>query len=412
MADLRPLIVEADGPECRNLVAMFAGWRIIPDVAPDGPYALHMMEKGGEAGQPYNLILARADIPGQDGYQLAEQIYSREDLRRPAVILMTAGMPHSKGTPGSEKSVSAYLARPIGPSQLLNAIDTVWKRKAAASPNAPAPHPKDTRRLRILSVEDNAFNQMVVSTLLEQDGHSVDLAGNGYEAIEAIERESFDLVLMDVQMPEMDGIQAAGVIRDREKTTGGRIPIVAMTARAMIGDRERCLAAGMDGYLSKPVHTEELRRLLDRIGSMMPVGAVRSPHHDHGDGLSRVLPDRKALLRLVEGDEELLGRMVVIFREQSRRLLGELGTSIEQGDASGVNESAHALKGSLSYWCQGAAFQIARRLETKGRTGDLEGAREDGERLAAEYEILEAELTKALQQTRDEEEPSCLSEPS
>ncbi|HMI31376.1 MAG TPA: PAS domain S-box protein [Candidatus Limnocylindrales bacterium] len=414
LSELRPLIVQADGPECRGLVAMFAGWRIIADVAPDGPFALHMLESARRRGEPYNLVLAQAEIPGQDGYELADEIHAQDDLG-PPVILMTAGMPHSKGTAGGGITVAAYLARPIGPSQLLNAIDMVWKRKSSdAASDAPTPERKDLKRpLRILSVEDNAFNQMFVSSLLEQDGHSVDLAATGYEALEALERESFDLVLMDVQMPEMDGIQAAGVIREREKKTGGRIPIVAMTARAMIGDRERCLAAGMDGYLSKPVHSEELRRLVDRVGSMGQA-APQPPPSDPGDrGVEhRVIPDLKALLRKVEGDVSLLTRMAGIFRDQSRRLLGDLNAAIERGDAAGVNEAAHALKGSLAFWCQGSAFQIARRLEAKGRTRDLEGAREDGERLAEEYGRLEGELMTVLKQTQDEEESSCLPEPS
>jgi HPt (histidine-containing phosphotransfer) domain-containing protein len=175
----------------------------------------------------------------------------------------------------------------------------------------------------------------------------------------------------------------------------------------MIGDRERCLAAGMDGYLSKPVHAEELRRLLNRIGSMGP--GPQSLPSDPGDRdrEHRVLPDRKALLRKVEGDTALLARMLGIFREQSRRLLGELKAAIEQGDAAGVNEAAHALKGSLAFWSQGTAFEAARRLEAKGRNGDLDGAREDGERLVAEYGRLEGELTKVLEQTRNEEESSC-----
>jgi two-component system sensor histidine kinase/response regulator len=415
LLDLRPLIVQADGPECRGLVAMFAGWRIIADVAPDGPYALHMLESACRRGEPYNLILVHAEIPGQDGYDLADEIHAQEELGDPAVILMTAGMPHTKSAAGGGTGVSAYLARPIGPSQLLNAIDLVWERRAsAATTPAPAPEAKDLKkRLRILSVEDNAFNQMFVSSLLEQDGHNVDLAATGYEALEALERESFDLVLMDVQMPEMDGIQAAGVIREREKATGGRIPIVAMTARAMIGDRERCLAAGMDGYLSKPVHAEDLRRLLDRVGSMgsepkrSPPPQSPPSYPGGGDREHRVIPDRRTLLRKVEGDEVLLARMLGIFREQSRRLLGDLKSAIEQGDAAGVNEAAHALKGSLAFWCQGEAFQAARQLEAKGRNGDLEGAWEDGERLAVEYEKLEGELVTMLEQTRDEEESSC-----
>jgi PAS domain S-box-containing protein len=412
--DLRPLIVEPDGPECRGLVAMFAGWRIIADVAPDGPYALHLLESAQRAGSPFNLVLVRADTPKQDGYELADVIHARDDLGSPAVVLMTAGMPHSRRTVEG-KGVSAYLARPIGPSQLLNAIDSVWKRMSrVAGPPAPEPETDGAKRsLRVLSVEDNAFNQMVVTSLLEQGGHRVDLAGNGIEAIEAIAREAFDLVLMDVQMPEMDGLQAAGVIRDREKTTGGRIPIVAMTARAMIGDRERCLAAGMDGYLSKPVHAEELRRLLSRIVAMTPTLDSPGSLDPAPERASRgVLPDRDALLRSVEGDAALLERMARIFREQSRRLIEELKAAIEQGDAYGVNEAAHALKGSLAYWCQGDAFEIARRLEAKGRTGDLDGAREDGERLAVEYGKLEVELTTVLRLTLDEEEPTCLHEPS
>ena len=412
LGDLKPLIVERDGAECRGLVAMFAGWRVIADVAPDGAYALNIMEAAHRRGEPFNVVLVDSGYAAADGYDLAEKIHARkDDLGEPAVILLTEGMLSQTGRSREGTGVSAYLARPIGPSQLLNAIDLVWKRRESESQSLlldgePADRP---RKLRVLSVEDNAFNQMVVTGLLEQDGHTVDVAANGYEAIEALERKTFDLVLMDVQMPEMDGIQAAGVIRDRERTSGGRIPIVAMTARAMIGDRERCLAAGMDGYLSKPVHADDLRKLMDRIGSEPGVGA---PQPATGDTASKVLPDLECLLRRVEGDLELLGRMAGIFRQQSRRLIEELMAAIARSDGTAVNEAAHALKGSIAYWCQGKAYQIARELEEKGRSGDLAGASAYGEMLAEEYGQLERELTTILQKANDEEVETCLPEPS
>jgi CheY-like chemotaxis protein len=199
---------------------------------------------------------------------------------------------------------------------------------------------------------------------------------------------------MDIQMPQMDGIQAAEIIRDREKTLGGRIPIIAVTARAMGGDRERCLAAGMDGYLCKPVHADELRRLLDRIGGALvavpPELFVADPTEEE-----LAIPGRQVLLDRVEGDGELLGRMVTLFRDQSERLLGDLQTAIERSDAPAVNESAHALKGSIAYWCQGKAYHIARTLEERGRSGELQNAGRECEQLRLEYARLEETLTLA-----------------
>jgi PAS domain S-box-containing protein len=413
MGDLRPLIVERDGPECRGLVDMFAGWGVTANVAPTGLYAMNILDAAVWRGEPFNLILVDSGHADIDGSELAEQIDARRrELGNPAVILMTEEMLHRTGQSREGTGVSAYLTRPIGPTQLRNAMDLVWKRRMSAVPSAsPVDELIDTtRKLHVLSVEDNTFNQMVVTSRLEQDGHTVAVAANGYEAIEALERGTFDLVLMDVQMPQMDGIQATGVIRDREKSSGGRIPIVAMTARAMVGDRERCLAAGMDGYLAKPVHAEDLRRLLDRIGSASGLAALDSP--PAGEPVFDVLPDRDGLLRRVQGDAELLERMVKIFREQSRQLIEELMDAITRSDGKAVNEAAHALKGSIAYWCQGRAFQIARELEAQGRSGDLAGAFEAGQELVAEYEKLESDLTTVLRGANDQEVEPCHLEPS
>jgi CheY-like chemotaxis protein len=228
-------------------------------------------------------------MPGMDGFALVERIRERPELSTATIMMLTSAGHRGDAARCHELGVSAYLLKPIRQSELREAVARVLgaREQQGAIPLITRFSLHDAREpsasLRILLAEDNVVNQRLASRLLEKRGHSVVLAGNGREALEALEKESFDLVLMDVQMPEMDGMEATAAIRKVEKRTGGHVAVIALTAHAMKGDREKCLAAGMDGYLTKPIRPQELDDALEacvknrqvKMSALAPVEQIK-----------------------------------------------------------------------------------------------------------------------------------------
>jgi two-component system sensor histidine kinase/response regulator len=214
-------------------------------------------------------------MPEMDGFMLMEQIRERRISAAGAVVMLTSTGQRGDAARCAELGIAAHLTKPAGLSQLMEAM-----QKALADAPAPASEITDQRMcedqtgLRILLAEDNVVNQKLAMRLLQRHGHAVTVVDNGRAALNAVERELFDVVLMDVQMPEMDGFEATGAIRQSENGTGRHLPVVAMTAHAMSGDRERCLDAGMDGYVSKPVRPQELLAEISRVRAALLDGGV------------------------------------------------------------------------------------------------------------------------------------------
>ena len=220
-----------------------------------------MLEEADRSGGGFALLLVDALLPDMDGFSLVERVRQQGDLRKITILMLTSAGQRGDAARCRQLGIAAYLLKPIIQPQLLEAIMKILGTKAQADqPPLVTRHSlrEAQRGLRVLLAEDNAVNQLLASRLLEKHGHSVVVASNGRKALEALEKQKFDLVVMDVSMPEMDGIEAAAAIRAREGGTGSHIPIIAMTAHAMKGDRERCLAAGMDAYVSKPLRASEL----------------------------------------------------------------------------------------------------------------------------------------------------------
>jgi two-component system, sensor histidine kinase and response regulator len=236
---------------------------------------------------------------------------------------------------------------------------------------------------RFLLVEDNPVNQKLAVRLLEKQGHAVIVANNGREAIERLEHDKFrgfDAVLMDVQMPEMDGFEATAEIRRREAHAGARLPIVAMTAHAMKGDRERCLAAGMDGYVSKPISPAALAAEIERV-ALTPAA--------HSAPASFVLQE---MLRRLQGNDELLGELVRLFVVDAPKQITEIHAALEANAASRLEYAAHSLKGSAASLGAQALAAVAKKLEFRGREENLEGAQGELAELDHEWEQLKPEL--------------------
>jgi two-component system sensor histidine kinase/response regulator len=247
--------------------------------------------------------------------------------------------------------------------------------------------------LKVLLAEDNVTNQKLAVAILKKNGHAVTVAENGRRAVELFEREEFDLVLMDMQMPEMDGIEATAAIRAIEGTTGVRTPIVAVTANAMMGDRERCLSAGMDDYLSKPLRADDLLKAIQRVVSfsktMNPGSGSKAPVN-RSDVIE--VFDYAASVAQLEGDEELLGQLVSVFLGQLPSLLPPLDAAVVAGDAPAIRRTAHALSSSVCVLAAPRARNIARKLEALGLSADLSEAGRTHQELLVEFEALQKAL--------------------
>jgi CheY-like chemotaxis protein len=268
---------------------MLLRWHMKPTAVDGATAALAQLSAALEAGEPYPLILTDMHMPGMDGFALIERIRQRPELSAATIMMLTSAGHRGDAARCQELGVSAYLLKPIRQSELREAVARVLgaREHEGAIPLITRFSLQDAREpdayLRVLLAEDNLVNQRLVVRLLEKRGHRVVVAGTGLEALKALEKESFDLVLMDLQMPEMDGFEATMGIREKEKSTGAHQAIVALTAHAMKGDREKCLAAGMDGYLTKPIRPQELDQLLEiYVARRMEARSVTEPAMPRG----------------------------------------------------------------------------------------------------------------------------------
>jgi CheY-like chemotaxis protein/anti-sigma regulatory factor (Ser/Thr protein kinase) len=266
----RALIVDDNATNRVFLREQLRVWGVEADEAPDGPTALERLRAAAAAGSAHQVALLDMQMPGMDGLELARAIKDDPDLAGVKLLLLSSWAEAGHNGDGHEAGIDARLLKPIRASRLLAQLVALLGRGSTAAPLSPkrtAPEPPaspPTRSARILVAEDNAVNQKLIARILEKKGHRVDVVGNGREAVDAVMKVGYDLVLMDVQMPEMDGLEATRRIRAADRPAVARIPIIALTANAMQGDQERCLSAGMDDYLSKPVKPADLTATLDR----------------------------------------------------------------------------------------------------------------------------------------------------
>jgi signal transduction histidine kinase/DNA-binding response OmpR family regulator len=266
---VRVLVVDDNRTNRRIMEGMLKRWEMKVTSVEGGEEALAQLCAAREAGEHYELVLMDMHMPGMDGFALVERIRQNPELSTATIMMLTSAGHRGDAARCQELGVSAYLLKPIRQSELREALARVLgaKEQRGAIPLITRFSSHDAREpsalLRVLIAEDNLVNQRLATRLLEKRGHSVVVAGDSREALAACENESFDLILMDVQMPEMDGLEATAAIREKEKGSGNHLPIVALTAHAMKGDREKCLAAGMDGYLTKPIRPPELDELLE-----------------------------------------------------------------------------------------------------------------------------------------------------
>ena len=390
---LRVLVVDDNATNRHVLRQMLGSWRMSAHSAESGRTALMLLETAAQAGERFPLVILDSHMPDMDRFAVAQSIRSNPALSTATLMMLTSDSHPGDVARCRELGVSAYVTKPLRQSELLDAVMTALGRAAVVPDRTPAfqATPGDTRTLRILLAEDNPVNQQLALAILAKRGHSVRVAHNGREAVEAVEQETFDLVLMDVHMPEMGGFEATGLIRERERIHGGHLPIVAVTARAMSGDRERCLEAGMDDYVTKPVKVKDLLGVIDQLVGT-GTAAAEEPVDDAAESAFEdlVLRDR------FDGDLDLLRIVASTCMETTPPLLSDIRVAIAAGDAGSVSRIAHRLRGSLGNFGAAEAVDAAFRLETMGMAGDLKGAEDACEMLIDGYETLRSGLDRLL----------------
>jgi two-component system, sensor histidine kinase and response regulator len=396
---LRILVVDDHLTNRRVLEEILKRWGAEPTSVEGGKKALSELLSACQAEQPYQLLVTDTNMPGMDGFDLVEQIRRNPELSPVTIMMLTSAGQRGDVERCRGLGVLSYLYKPVRKRELLAAILSALGQDRSAPP-APAgielPRPERPKGLQILLAEDNRVNQTVAIRMLEKMGHSVVVAGNGQMALSLLKTQRFDMVLMDIQMPEMDGLTATRKIRESEQSTQYHLPIIAMTAHAMKGDRERCLEAGMDGYVSKPISSQLLEEAIaaalrgPEIG--MTVTSLKTPKKE-------VTPpaligwDMGKTRERLGGDENLLREVIGIFLEEVPRHLADLGQAVAHGNAKAVEEIAHTLKGELGYLNIAESLRKASALEALGRNNDLGQA-------ADIFALFESELSEVLTSIR------------
>lgn len=372
---------------------MLHHWMMRPTLAASAPEGLAVLEQAGSAGTPFPLVLLDAQMPDMDGFALAERIKHDPNLAGATIMMLTSAGQRGDAQRCRELGIAVYLIKPIRQSELLEAILAALGKAPASGERATVitRHTlRETRRkLQILLAEDNPVNQQLVMRLLEKRGHIVTVVSDGREVLATLEKSRFDLVLMDVQMTVMDGLQATAAIRTKEKSDGMHLPIIATTAHAMAEDRDRCLAAGMDAYISKPIQADELIAMVEGIVPANAVGGKKLL----GVEKPAVL-DRMVALERLQGDSELLAELAEVFLKDHPRLLAELRNSLSEGDLIGLERAAHTIKGSAGNFAARRAVDAAIELERAARSGDFAECRRLCSVLETELDSLKPEITR------------------
>jgi CheY-like chemotaxis protein/HPt (histidine-containing phosphotransfer) domain-containing protein len=366
LTGLPVLIVDDNSVNRRVLNDLLIRWKMRPTVADSGAAAMQALLDANAQGRPFALVLLDANMPGMDGFEVARRIRDDASLASATIMMLSSSGHFDEGNKCREVGVATHLTKPVDQRELLSAIGRIVAHESgprASLPSSMLPAELPERRLHVLLAEDNAVNQRLAASLLERRGHKVTIAANGRRALAAIRQEPFDVVLMDVQMPEMGGFDATSAIRAWERETGSHVAIIAMTAHAMKGDRERCLAAGMDEYLTKPL---DPRRLCALVEQMAPGGANGIGTEEAAENL----PPR--VLARVGGDRQLLAEISRLFVDEAPRHLAGIRRALDAHDGESLRRAAHGLKGSAANFDAEGLVTAARALEEIGRTSQFD----------------------------------------
>jgi len=397
MENEKALVVDDNEINRILLMNILPQWGLLTVCAASGLEALELFRKSMEEGTPFSIVLLDQNMPGMDGYEVAERIRRFAKKDQPVIVILSSAPGSVEAARLKKLGIERSLIKPLRRATLLEAIRYGLKLPAPPEKTpAPTAEMEKSRGLRLLLVEDNRVNQKLALRLLEKMGHQVTLATNGREALELLKPNSFDLVLMDIQMPVMGGVEATQKIRDAERQFGGHIPIIAMTAHAMTGDAEKYLSIGMDGYVSKPVRAGFLRAEINRFARPALAEDPR-PTQKGEKNMSNPIIDFAELLARVENDRELMRDLLLIFKEEFPRHLQALRLAVDSSDAEKVAAEAHTLKGMLSNLAADPAAGAAARLEQLARSreaSEFRGACDSFENMGKEL-LLQLDVCMA-----------------
>lgn len=401
---LRVLVVDDNLTNCQILEEMLTNWNMQVQTVPDGEEALKIMQENRAAGASFDLILMDAWMPDMDGFKTVEAIRQAPQFRSAVIMMLTSSDRSDELQRCKELGISAPLIKPLKQSELFNAISETLGVHRVVTPGKTREQAVKTPQippLKILLAEDSVVNQKLALALLTPQGHDIVVVPTGREAVEHRKLQRYDLILMDVQMPEVDGLEATRQIRQYEQEAGEHIPIIAMTAHAMKGDREQCLEAGMDDYVSKPVRARELFEAIERSvdhvsneeSSQMappeqkkesqdtqdqeapPASSERSSSIRVQTGASTGVIDWQGAMQKSQIPEKALMELAELFLEEAPRMLSEIRSALEQGDSRTLKRAAHTLKGSASVFEARSVAETAKQMESLGKDEQLGEAR-------------------------------------
>jgi CheY-like chemotaxis protein len=415
LANLSLLIVDDNPTNCRILSLQAGKWGMKPRGAQSAEQALAWLR----AGEQFDLAILDMQMPGMDGVALAREIRRMPETAKLPLVLLTSMGVRADHPDFASVGFASCLTKPIKPAQLQEVLVRVISGVTPAARKSPAASKLDPNMasrfpLRVLLCDDNVVNQKVAARLLQQMGYHPDLAANGLEALAAFERQPYDLVFMDVMMPEMGGLETTRAIRERQAKRSefpnykSPVVIVAMTASAMLGDKEKCLEAGMDDYLSKPVRLEDVRTILERWGEK---AAGETAPVETAQASTKVIPaespivpaptaeepvDMERLLDFTEGSIESLRELVTLYISQTSGQIEQLEAALQAGNAQEVRRLAHSAAGASATCGMRRLVPLLRDLEHRGFENRLDGARELHRRAAVEFEAIRAFLEHYL----------------
>jgi len=418
LSGLRALVVDDNATNRHILRDMLLRWEMRPELAASGQEALTLLRNAAEQGRPYPLVILDRQMPIMDGFMLLQEIQGEKTLAANAIMMLTSGDQPEDSRRCQDLGVAEYAVKPVAQAELLRLILKALghahvPENPASAAGAPVESKPVSQPLRILLAEDNLFNQKVAMGMLERLGHALTIANNGREAVATFSKERFDLVLMDIQMPEMDGFEATSLIRQQQQQSGTKVPIIAMTAHAMTGDREKCLNAGMDDYISKPISRDELAKVIQhnsattssaqqKINGSGPAPVKTIPAEPAKSGAIPAITDSAellagppsyinfdAVLKRCGGDHDLLATVAGMFPSESSKLFKSMEESRAASDWLTMQRSAHTLKGMCGMFEATRAANAARELEQIARDGSP-GTSE-------QIELLKTELAYAVE---------------
>ncbi|WP_321430679.1 PAS domain S-box protein [uncultured Methanolobus sp.] len=396
---IRTLVVDDNRTNREVLTKLLKSWNMKAEEAVDGPSAIQALFKAHEAGDPFKVSLLDMQMPGMDGILLGRIIKSDKDLSDISLVMLSSAGQMPENWEQNKSNFAAFLSKPIKSSALLTKLSTLFtvghesERKEDSEEEIELSG-IDKSKARILLVEDNIVNQHVAQSMLQKLGITADVANNGLEAIEALETIPYDLVFMDIQMPEMDGLDACRHIRNKQSSVlDHEVPIIAMTAHAMKGDREKCIEAGMSDYLSKPINLNALSKIIDKWIEQVPEGkdAGNVTEEQYKEPM---IFDSHSFMENIMNDVTAARKIIGIFLENAPHYLNELKEAVNKKEVESVIQNAHSLKGSSA--CVGgmALSDVSSKIETLASSGEMDAVLKMLPELENNYELLIQELKK------------------